>query len=145
MAGALGITPRRENLLSTMPSPRHVQIHNARGIACVASFVRSSCHRSNLLVIPNPLLRKQWLPQRRDAPQPRRASTIAPVSVVNAVTDIPSPSRRLHEALEGLKKDAEAYTDLSQLQLALRGLESQNAITRIARWSTAKTVSESTD
>jgi hypothetical protein len=57
---------------------------------------------------------------------------VAPVTVVNAVKHIPPAALELHEALENLQREAEMYTSLSQLQLALRGLESENAVTRIA-------------
>lgn len=60
---------------------------------------------------------------------------MAPVTVVNAVKHISPAALDLYEALENLKREAEVYASLSQLHLALRGLESENAITRIARGS----------
>jgi len=57
---------------------------------------------------------------------------VAPVTVVNAVKHIAGAALELYEALENLRREGEVYTSLSQLQLALRGLESENAVTRIA-------------
>ncbi|KAL9100190.1 MAG: hypothetical protein Q9163_004411 [Psora crenata] len=62
----------------------------------------------------------------------RRASTISAATVVNAKPDIPPASRRLHEALTVLEHEAGIYTNISQLRLALRGLESENPVTRVA-------------
>lgn len=60
---------------------------------------------------------------------------MAPVTVVNAVKHIPQAALELYEALDNLRRDAEVYTSLSQLQLAMRGLESEHPVTRIARGS----------
>jgi hypothetical protein len=38
----------------------------------------------------------------------------------------------LYDALQKLKNDAAVYTNLSRLQLALRGLEGRNAVVRVA-------------
>ncbi|KAL8645511.1 MAG: hypothetical protein Q9226_007267, partial [Calogaya cf. arnoldii] len=59
-------------------------------------------------------------------------STIASVTAVNAKKDIPHAFQPLYEALATAQREAAVYFNLSQLQLALRGLESENAITRIA-------------
>ena len=63
----------------------------------------------------------------------RNASTIAPVTSVNAAKQILPSAQELHEALARLRQDAEAYTDQGQLDLALKGLESRDAPTKIAR------------
>ena len=76
--------------------------------------------------------RAQWLPDCQPAPRVRHASTVTPATVVNAAKVVPSQVRGVYEALEVLQKDAGVYTSLSQLQLALRGLESENPVTRIA-------------
>lgn len=73
---------------------------------------------------------QRWAPSRPS--HTRDASTVAPVSVVNATKHIPPIAQDIYDALNTLEKDASVYTNLSQLQLALRGIESQNAITRIA-------------
>ena len=93
-----------------------------------APFVCPTCHFRALSSIPQ-------RPRPKCQPQPwrtRRASTIAPVSIVDAVKDIPPAAKELHESLTILEKDASIYTSLSQLQLALRGLESETPVTRIA-------------
>ncbi|KAL9594987.1 MAG: hypothetical protein Q9219_006715 [cf. Caloplaca sp. 3 TL-2023] len=62
----------------------------------------------------------------------RAASTIASVTAVNAKKAVPDAFRDLYDALSGLQHEAATYTNLSQLQLALRGLESENGVTRVA-------------
>ncbi len=106
--------------------------------ACGVSFagnsttsIYSSCHCRSVFSSSRPL-QAQWPLQYRRAPRPRKASTVAPVTVVNAVKHIPAAALELYEALENLRREGEVYTSLSQLQLALRGLESENAVTRIA-------------
>ena len=62
----------------------------------------------------------------------RTASTTASVTAVNVKKDIPHRFRNLHESFKALETEAAVYVNLSQLRLGLRGLESENAITRIA-------------
>ncbi len=69
---------------------------------------------------------------RRTTLQIRTASTTASVTAVNVRRDIPPVFRSLHESLKALETEAPVYINLSQLRLALRGLESDNAVTRIA-------------
>ena len=64
--------------------------------------------------------------------QIRTASTTASVTAVNARRDIPPRFRNLHESVKALETEAAVYINLSQMRLALRGLESENAVTRIA-------------
>ena len=64
--------------------------------------------------------------------QIRTASTTASVTAVNAKRDIPPRFRILHQSLKALESEAAVYINSSQLRLALRGLESENAVTRIA-------------
>ena len=99
------------------------------------SFIVSicpSCRHQTAFSVSARSLQPQWRLQHQRALHPRKASTLAPVTVVNAVKDIPPAARELHEALEALQREALVYTSLSQLQLALRGLESKNAVTRVA-------------
>lgn len=78
-------------------------------------------------------LRRPKKPDLRSfAPARRAASTITSVTAVNAKTAVPHAFRELHDALNVLQREAAVYTNLSQLQLALRGLESENGVTRIA-------------
>lgn len=56
----------------------------------------------------------------------------APVTVVNAKQDIIPPFELLYKELSALQLEAAVYVNPSQLQLALRALESENAVTRIA-------------
>ena len=71
----------------------------------------------------------------RSRPQPSRvrtASTTASVTAVNAKREIPSALQELHVSLKALEADAAIYVNTSQLHLALRGVETENPITRIA-------------
>ncbi len=72
-------------------------------------------------------------PQLRIPPLARKqASTTASVTAVNAKREIPPAFRALYGALSELETEAGVYLNLSQLRLALRSLESENAVTRVA-------------
>lgn len=60
------------------------------------------------------------------------ASTTSSVTAVNIPRTTPPAFRKLDQALSALGKEAAVYVNTSQLHLTLRGLESENAITRIA-------------
>lgn len=62
----------------------------------------------------------------------RTASTTASVTAVNFRGDVPPRFTNLHESMKTLETEAAVYINLSQLRLALKGLESENAVTRIA-------------
>lgn len=64
--------------------------------------------------------------------QIRSASTTAAVTAVNVRRDVPPRFKDLHESVKALETEAAVYVNISQLHLALRGLESENAVTRIA-------------
>ncbi|KAF2436900.1 hypothetical protein EJ08DRAFT_655061 [Tothia fuscella] len=60
--------------------------------------------------------------------QYRYASTFASPATINKPLDIPVGLRELYRALEGLKRDAAGYSNLSRLQLALKGLDGRVAV-----------------
>ena len=62
----------------------------------------------------------------------RLASTVSPVTAVNAKKEIPAAFQQLHTALKNLEQQAGLYVDTSQLKLAQRSIESEAAITRVA-------------
>ncbi|KAI9803904.1 MAG: hypothetical protein M1825_001784 [Sarcosagium campestre] len=62
----------------------------------------------------------------------RKASSVVSKTAVNATKDIPPRNRTLYDAITALKQEAANYVDLSRLQLALRSLESDNPVVRIA-------------
>ena len=99
------------------------------------TFVCASCRYSRSRALSNgpPRLRSQG---KRKAQETilhlRAASTTASVTAVNVRRDIPPRFLKLHESLKALETEAAVYIDSSQLRLALRGLESENAVTRIA-------------
>ncbi|KAF2095850.1 hypothetical protein NA57DRAFT_67553 [Rhizodiscina lignyota] len=72
-----------------------------------------------------------YTPQWRSA----RITTSAATNAINAPSTTPPQFRELHAALEDLKTKAPEYVNLSQLSLALRGLEppkGDGAVVRIA-------------
>ena len=75
-------------------------------------------------------------PPRLRTPQPsikkRFASTVASVTAINATVSIPPKLRNLHEAMYELKKKALGQVNLSRLQLAIQGLESEQPTIRVA-------------
>ncbi|KAI4173438.1 MAG: hypothetical protein LQ343_002971 [Gyalolechia ehrenbergii] len=110
------------------PSPSLKRI-NPLSLHATNAYICPSCRARNVFNrIPRPRnSRLQAYPSTR-----RAASTITSVTAVNAKKDIPPAFQALHDALSGLQQEAAIYTNLSQLQLALRGLESENGVTRIA-------------
>ncbi len=70
--------------------------------------------------------------ERGLGPQNRTASTIPSVTAVNVKREIPSAFQELYGALKALESEAGVYVNTSQLQLALRGVESENAVIRVA-------------
>ena len=75
-----------------------------------------------------------WKHNRRQRPLPlnRLTSTIAPVTAVNASKDIPPLRKPLYDGLVALESKAGTFVNLSQLQLALKGLESRDAVIRVS-------------
>ena len=61
----------------------------------------------------------------------RNASTVS-TTAINGTRQVPRRNVPLHEALTEVKAKAPGHVNLSRLQLALQGLESERAVTRIA-------------
>ena len=61
---------------------------------------------------------------------------LASSTAINATKEIPPAFAQLHHALENVKKKGARYVNLSRLELALRGLESDRPTIRIASMST---------
>jgi hypothetical protein len=62
----------------------------------------------------------------------RSASTHVSPTAINLRPNIPPRNQELHNALSKLNHAAETYVNISRVQLALRGLEAQDAVTRVA-------------
>lgn len=70
----------------------------------------------------------------------RYASTFPGSSIVSATKNIPERFQDLYKALEELKNTSASYVDSSRLQLAQRGIESENPMIRIAgEWGVSYT------
>ena len=98
-------------------------------------FVCSSCRYKQARAISNGSARLGTQANRKARETTlnvRTASTTASVTAVNVRRDIPPQFQALHESLKALESEAAVYINSSQLGLALRGLESENAVTRIA-------------
>lgn len=65
----------------------------------------------------------------------KHASTLASSTAINATKEIPTRVQELYDRLTTVKDNAASYVSLSRLQLALRGLETENPVVRIAGWS----------
>ncbi|KAI1615298.1 hypothetical protein EDD36DRAFT_185420 [Exophiala viscosa] len=70
--------------------------------------------------------------QNATARKRRYASTLTSHTAVNATKNVPTRYQALYEALGDVRKKAPAQVNLSRLQLALQGLESETPTTRIA-------------
>ncbi len=75
----------------------------------------------------------------RPASRPRRSSTVASTTAINAARELPPNLRELHDALSELRSKAANYVNLSRLQLALRGLETRDAVVRVAGMTVTET------
>ena len=62
----------------------------------------------------------------------RHASSIASATAINAPSDVQPALKPLYSALKALESDAANYANSSRVQLALRGLEGNNAVVRVA-------------
>lgn len=62
----------------------------------------------------------------------RCASTLSSTTAVNARKNVPIRYKELYEALGDVRKKASAQVNISRLQLALQGLESETPTTRVA-------------
>lgn len=92
------------------------------GYVCPNCTVRNALHRAR---------QRQASPHRFQRSARRPVSTISSVTAVNVKKDIPPAFRGLYDALSVLQNEAAVYANLSQIQLALRGLELENGITRV--------------
>ena len=98
-------------------------------------FICSSCKRQRDLTTSaksNPRVDQCQKLRQYQKPLRRFLSSITPVTTVNATRTIPELFRELHDELGALETRAGAHVNLSQLQLALRGLESTDAVIRVA-------------
>lgn len=71
-------------------------------------------------------------PRFFSAARRRPAATLASRTAINAPLDVPPRLMELYQALDALKSDAASYVNLSRLQLALRGLETEDPVVRVA-------------
>ena len=90
------------------------------------------CHRRALSVKAHTLRVHQFSARCPQLSKPRTASTTASVTAVNAKREIPPAFQELYSSLKALETEAGVYVNTSQLHLALRGLESEDPVTRIA-------------
>ena len=75
----------------------------------------------------------------RNVPRPtcasfrvRSASTHVSPTAINLRPNVPARNKDLYDALSALSGAAETHVNISRLQLALRGLAAQDAVTRVA-------------
>ena len=98
-------------------------------------FVCSSCRHKQACAVSNGSATFRILGNRTargTTLRTRTASTTASVTAVNVRREIPPRFRNLHESLKALEIEAAVYINSSQLRLALKGFESEDAVTRIA-------------
>ncbi|MCJ1434274.1 hypothetical protein MMC27_003641 [Xylographa pallens] len=69
---------------------------------------------------------------QRSHPLKRYIASVTSVTAVNVTRTIPKHNRRLHEELTVFENKAATFANVSQLQLALRGLESDDPTIRVA-------------
>ncbi|KAL8826771.1 MAG: hypothetical protein Q9191_003595, partial [Dirinaria sp. TL-2023a] len=124
---------RLSNPLGTMIQMplRALRLSAAHSNAVAEPFICLPCRYRRALSIAAQAAKPQSTAPLRTS-RLRKASTLSSVTTVNASKQILPAARDLYEALGVLKEEAGVYTSLIQLQLALKGLESQNAVTKVA-------------
>lgn len=96
-------------------------------------FICSTCRHRKALSLKAHTWKVCQSPVRpRELSKPRTASTTASVTAVNVKREIPFAFQDLYTSLKALETEAGVYVNTSQLQLAVRGVESENPVTRIA-------------
>ena len=96
-------------------------------------FICPVCSHRKAFSVKAHTLRTHQFPSRRpQLSKPRTASTTASVTAVNAKREIPPAFQELYASLKALETEAGVYVNTSQLHLALRGVESENPVTRVA-------------
>lgn len=111
----------------TLKSPSIGKAHTPSTFLCPSCRFRTAIHLWHGQIKP-----RSGFQTRRYPPQRRNASTVAPATAITAHRELPSQFRQLRDSLSSLKNEAAVYVNSSQLQLALRGLESENPVTRVA-------------
>ncbi|KAI4123282.1 MAG: hypothetical protein LQ347_006215, partial [Umbilicaria vellea] len=95
-------------------------------------FICPSCLYRKKIADPQSRQKPQWHSTTRRRTWSRKASTVASVTAVDVPKEVPHTFRDLHESLGILQDKAANYVNLSQVKLALRGLESTDAVIRVA-------------
>ncbi|KAF2113546.1 hypothetical protein BDV96DRAFT_578003 [Lophiotrema nucula] len=100
-------------------------------VACVP---RSSCLRTSRTIerLSLPFSPPRTVQSSTTYLRTRRASTHVAPTAINVRPNIPPQSQELYDALDGLSKHAAEYVNISRLQLAQRGVTTQDAVVRIA-------------
>ena len=130
-SGNLNVTRELHDFIS-MP-PKSLTFKRALSLLHIdGPFICASCRHRQAFSNSYGSAKTQVFQSRRRQHVGRKASTIASVTAVNAQRNIPPTFQALHESLSALEDEAAVYINLSQLKLVLRGLESENAVTRVA-------------
>ena len=100
----------------------------------VASVPRLTIFRKTGAIDRIPLaLRCRHVPKSRCTKvRVRSASTHVSPTAINLRPNVPPRNQELYDALSAFSGAAETYVNISRLQLALRGLAAQDAVTRVA-------------
>ena len=113
-------------------SPKLALLANSISTPTSSAFVCSLCrfHRSVYTILrKSNALSSAYASQHLGR---RRLGSTASATAIDAKKVISPSFQELHTSLIALEERASAYINSSQLQLALRGLESENAVTRVA-------------
>lgn len=129
---SLGASAARSGSLEAPPSSLFLRTASLQARASRNdTTIRRKASKPSALRSLGATLRPNVRPGLYGSPQSRSFSNVSPVTSINAAPDIPTRYKALHEALNVLKNDAANYVNLSALQLALHGLESENPVVRI--------------
>ncbi|KAF3479678.1 uncharacterized protein GIQ15_06654 [Arthroderma uncinatum] len=106
-----------------MPAKSHVSLLKRTPVLANRFFFCPSCSQIRHLHV-------QQAPRRTTTK--RSASTFPGSSIVNATKNIPERFQELYKALNEVKDVSGSHVNLSRLQLAQRGIETENPVIRVA-------------
>lgn len=125
------VLPRKTDLI---PTTCNTKSTHSPMPPWAASVPRSTTHCSRRAI--GQLSRSPWCCDARSPRAPllrfRAASTHVSPTAINYSPSIPHQNRELYDALSHLNEKAEQHANTNRLQLALRVLTAENAVTRVA-------------
>ena len=131
--------PCRSKLIASLDRVSQTQWHNSSRPPTLGSQTAHASRRTLYKDCRTLSLEKSRLyPPSNLRQHVRHISSIPGATTVHAQPEIPYNAGTLYRALTALEQEAALYVDISQLRLVLKGFESADAVTRVARTTSFK-------